>query len=183
MTEMAGALAAFRSVAGALLLATAPVSAATPDDPAATVPASREDARIAGQLKALDYQYVVTEDRDYRLIFEIGDDKRTQAVVANSNTEFYNQAELREIWSIALKVAAPIDPLLADRLLKANNNVKLGAWREWPGDKVGERQEIYIVFAAQIDAKAPNEVLDATLNLVSQTADDLEKELTQQDER
>lgn len=179
--------------AGALLVAATPAGAAntdaatpapaTKEAPAtAPVPVAMEDPRVAAQLKALGYQYAVTEDQDYRLIIQITDDKRAQTVVVNSNTEVYDRAEIREVWSTALKAVSPIDPALAERLLKANNTVKMGAWREWPGARVGASQEIYIVFAAQIDANAPEEVLAATIHLVSQTADALEKELAQKDE-
>jgi hypothetical protein len=172
--------------AGALLVAATPLVAATNTATLGSDPSlgsdPKEDTRIATQLKELAYKYVVTEDKDYRMIIQIADDKRVQTVVANSNTEVYDKAEIREIWSIALKAVSPIDPALAERLLKANNTVKMGAWREWPGDKVGDQQDIYIVFAAQIDANAPQEVLEATLHLVSQTADALEKELAQKDE-
>ncbi len=166
---------------GALLIAATAAVAAT-IDVAPTAPAPMQDPRIAVQLKALSYQYAVTEDQDYRLIIQIADEKRAQTVVVNSNTEVYDQAQIREVWSIALKAVSPIEPALAERLLKANNTVKMGAWREWPGAKVGASQEIYIVFAAQIDANAPQEVLAATIHLVSQTADALEKELAQQDD-
>jgi len=140
------------------------------------------DARIAAQLKALKYGYEMTADQDYKLVFEVGDEHRTQAVVVNSNTEFYDKYEIREIWSPALTVSDPIDPALASRLLRANNSVKVGAWRIWPAAKNGDTQEIYVVFAAQIDARASKEVLAATLDMVAQTADQLEKELTQKDD-
>lgn len=179
--------------AGALLVAATAAIAATTDvatpapatqeTPATTpAPVPTEDPRIAAQLKALSYQYAVTEDQDYRLIIQIADDKRAQTVVVNSNTEVYDKAEIREVWSIALQAVNPIEPALAERLLKANNTVKMGAWREWPGAKVGASQELYVVFAAQIDANAPQEVLAATIHLVSQTADALEKELAQKDD-
>ncbi len=198
MTEMQIRTSVAKLLAGALLLAAIsliaaaneipPAAPATQEAPAAApAPVPAADPRIAAQLEALGYQYAMTADNDYRLIIQIAgeesQEKRAQAVVANSNTESYNKAQIREVWSIALKVASPIDPALADRLLKANNTVKMGAWREWPGEKADDKQVIYIVFAAHIDAHAPQELLEATLNLVSQTADALEKEFTHKDER
>ena len=137
---------------------------------------------MAARLKALKYNYEITADKDFKLVFEVGDEKRTQAVVINSNTETYDKYEIREVWSPALSVDEPVDAALVNRLLRANNTVKIGAWRTWPGDKKGDVQEVYIVFAAQIDANAAAEVLAATLDMVAQTADQLEKELTQKDD-
>jgi hypothetical protein len=158
--------------------AAAPTSAAAP---AAAPPGT--DPRIATALKALGYTYDVTEDKDYKLVFETGDDKRTQLVVINSNTEFYDQLEIREVWSPALLVEDPLDTALAMRLLRANDKYKLGAWRVWPADKSGDKPQVYVVFAAQIDANAPDSVLSATLDMVSHTADELEKEIAKADER
>jgi len=158
--------------------AAAPTPAATP----APAPAGT-DPRIATALKALGYTYDVTEDKDYKLVFEIGDDKRTQLVVINSNTEFYDKLEIREVWSPALLVEDPLDAALAMRLLRANDKYKLGAWRVWPADKSGDKPQVYVVFAAQIDANAPDSVLSATLDMVSHTADELEKEIVKSDER
>jgi hypothetical protein len=140
------------------------------------------DPRVAAQLKALKYAYEITADQDYKLVFEVGDEHRTQAVVVNSNTEFYDRFEIREVWSPALTVQEPIDPALASRLLRANNTVKIGAWRIWPAAKKEGPEELYVVFAAQIDARAPKETLAATLDMVAQTADLLEKELTGKDD-
>jgi len=166
-----------RCVLIALLLGAIPLAVA------AQSPAPAADARIAAQLKSLNFTYVVTEDGDYRLVIEIGDRKRTQLVVVNSNTEFYDKVEIREVWSTALLVNDPVDAALAGRLLKANDTLKLGAWRVWPAEENGDTAQVYIVFAAQIDASATEEMLAAALSMVAETADALEKEITVVDVR
>jgi hypothetical protein len=157
-----------------------PAAAAPPAPSPAPTPAGT-DPRIATALKALGYTYDVTEDKDYKLVFEVSDDKRSQLVVINSNTEFYDKLEIREVWSPALLVDDPLDAELAMRLLRANDKYKLGAWRVWPADKRDGKPQVYVVFAAQIDANAPDSVLSATLDMVSHTADDLEKEVAGND--
>jgi len=166
-----------RRVLIALLVGAIPLAVA------AQTPAPPADARIAAQLKSLNYKYDVTDDGDYRLVIEMSDRKRTQLVVVNSNTEVYDKVEIREVWSTALLVDEAVDAALARRLLKANDTLKLGAWRVWPADKTGDTARVYIVFAAQIDASATEEMLAAALAMVAQTADALEKEITGVDER
>jgi hypothetical protein len=146
-------------------------------------PAPAADPRIAAELKALNDKFEITDDRDYRLVFEIGDGQRTQLVIVNSNTEFFDKVEIRDVWSTALLVSAPLDAALAERLLKANDTLKLGAWRVWPAQSKGDSAQAYIVFAAQIDANASQEMLAAALAMVAQTADALEKEITGADAR
>jgi len=107
------------------LLAALPLLAGeneTPEPPVASAPAaSVADPRVATALKSLGYEYSLTADQDYKLIFEVSNDKRTQVVIVNSNTEIFDKAEIREIWSPALTVDDPIDAALAQRLLKAND--------------------------------------------------------------
>lgn len=157
----------------------------TPEPPSSSAPAATAavaDPRVATVLKALGYEYSMTADQDYRLVFEVSDDKRTQVVIVNSNTEMFDKAEIREVWSPALTIDDPIDAALAQRLLRANDTYKLGAWRLWSVEKKGEKAQLYVVFAVQIDANAPAPMLSAALDIVSQKADELEKELAKDDE-
>jgi hypothetical protein len=173
----------------AALIAAPPLLAGeneTPQPPAAATPASpappSADPRVAAALKTLGYEYSLTADQDYKLVFEVGDDKRTQVAIVNSNTEIFDKAEIREVWSPALVVDDPIDAALAQRLLKANDTYKIGAWRLWPTDKDGNKPQLYVVFAAQIDANAPDSMLSAALDMVTQKSDELEKEIAKVDE-
>ncbi|MGH8262912.1 MAG: hypothetical protein ACRET4_05505 [Steroidobacteraceae bacterium] len=155
-----------------------PPGASAPANTAATVP----DPRVATALKSLGYEYSLTADQDFKLVFEVSDDKRTQVVIVNSNTEIFDKAEIREVWSPSLTIDDPIDAAFAQRLLKANDTYKLGAWRLWSVDKKSAKPELYVVFAAQIDANAPASMLSAALDMVSQKADELEKEIAKVDE-
>jgi hypothetical protein len=155
----------------------------TPAAPGTSAPAApAADPRVATALKALGYEYSLTADQDYKLIFEVSDDKRTQVVIVNSNTETFDKAEIREIWSPALTVDDPIDAALAQRLLKANDTYKLGAWRLWSVDRKGDKAQLYVVFAVQIDANSPSPMLSAALDMATQKADELEKEIAKVDE-
>ena len=168
------------------LLAALPLLAGeneTPEPPVASAPAaSVADPRVATALKSLGYEYSLTADQDYKLIFEVSNDKRTQVVIVNSNTEIFDKAEIREIWSPALTVDDPIDAALAQRLLKANDTYKLGAWRLWSVEKKVDKAQLHVVFAVQIDANAPASMLSAALDMATQKADGLEKEIAKVDE-
>jgi len=171
-------------------LAAAPPSLAGDNEsavpPGASAPANTAapmaDPRAATALKSLGYEYSLTADQDFKLVFEVSDDKRTQVVIVNSNTEIFDKAEIREVWSPALTVDDPIDAALAQRLLKANDTFKLGAWRLLSVEEKGGKPQLFVVFAAQIDANAPASMLSAALDMVSQKADELEKEIAKVDE-
>ncbi|MGH8062015.1 MAG: hypothetical protein ACREO7_08385 [Pseudoxanthomonas sp.] len=140
-----------------------PAHAQAPGKPAA-------DAGIKAQLAELDYQYEVDEDNDFKLVFEVGEEGRSQIVYILSSVESYGAHKVREIWSPAYEsptedFAAPI----ANRLLEASNSAKLGGW---------VKQGRNAVFVVKIAADASKEALDDAISAASGLADEMEAELT-----
>jgi len=128
------------------------------------------DAGIKAQLAALDYQYEVDADNDFKLVFEVGEEGRSQIVYILSAVESYGAHKVREIWSPAYEsatgdFAAPI----ANRLLEASNSAKLGAW---------VKQGRNAVFVVKIAADASKEALDDAIGAASGLADEMEAELS-----
>lgn len=131
---------------------------------------STADAGIKAQLAALDYQYEVDEDNDFKLVFEVGEEGRSQIVYILSAVETYGEHKVREIWSPAYEAAgddfaAPI----ANRLLEASNSAKLGGW---------VKQGRNAVFVVKIPADAGKEALDDAISAASGLADAMEAELS-----
>lgn len=143
------------------------VQAQTP----AAKPAAVPDARIASQLKALDYQYEVDEDGDYKLVFDVdAQGKRTQLVLVRSAVEDYAGFKVREIWSVGYKAGKEGFPgAVANRLLEASMDSKMGGWGK-QGDTA--------LFIVRIAADAGKDALDAALIAALNSADDMEAELT-----
>ena len=140
-----------------------PVHAQDPENPLRT-PASRRN------WLQLDYQYEVDEDNDFKLVFEVGEEGRSQIVYILSAVESYGAHKVREIWSPAYEsatddFAAPI----ANRLLEASNSAKLGGW---------VKQGRNAVFVVKIAADASKEALDDAISAASGLADEMEAELS-----
>lgn len=149
------------ALAGALTGATGTAFAADPD-------------RAVGRLlDGLEYTYEVDEDGDYKLIFDMEND-RTQLVFVRSSVETYGSHHIREIWSPGYKSPGPQFPaLVGNRLLEDSNASKLGAWV-----KQGEMA----MFVVKIDADASAQVLSDAIDAASKSADAIELELTSKDE-
>ena len=140
-----------------------PAHAQNPEKPAV-------DTGIKTQLAALDYQYEVDGDNDFKLVFEVGDEGRSQIVYILSSVESYGEHKVREIWSPAYEsatddFAAPI----ANRLLEASSSAKLGGW---------VKQGRNAVFVVKIAADASKEALDDAISAASGLADAMEAELS-----
>ena len=131
---------------------------------------SPADAGIKAQLEQLDYKYEVDDDNDFKLVFKIGDDDRSQIVYIRSPVETYGEHRVREIWSPAYKSPTDDFPaLIANRLLEDADTKKLGGW---------VKQDQYAIFVVKIPADADKEALDDALDAAMAAADEMEAELT-----
>ena len=128
------------------------------------------DAGIKAQLEQLGYEYEVDDDNDFKLVFKIGDEDRSQIVYIRSPVETYGEHRVREIWSPAYKSPTDDFPaLIANRLLEDADTKKLGGW---------VKQDQYAIFVVKIDASADKEALDDALDAAMSAADSMEAELT-----
>lgn len=131
----------------------------------------KPDPAIAKQLKALDYQYEIDEDGDYKMTFDVDDEgKRTQLVFVRSAIEDYAGFKVREIWSPGYKASNDGFPTaVANRLLEASMSSKMGGWG---------KQGNTAVFIVRVASNADNEALDAAITAAINSADEMEAELT-----
>ena len=146
-------------LAGLLVAAAVPAYAATPD------------AGVEKQLKSLGYGYKVDDDGDFGVVFDTDEDgTRSQLAYVRSSVQSYGSLRIREIWSPGYKVPTGGMPAsVAIRLLKANQESKLGAWT-LQGD--------YAVYVVQLPADASEDALRDSLAIAIQSADEIEAELT-----
>ncbi len=148
-------------VAASLIAAAGSAMAAEPD---------RATGRL---LDTLEYKYEIDDDGDYRLIFDMDND-RTQLVFVRSNVETYGSHHVREIWSPGFKSPTPqFTALVANRLLEDSNDAKLGSW---------VKQGDLAMFVVKIDADASAQVLSDAIDAAAKSADEIELELTSKDE-
>ena len=127
------------------------------------------DARIRPQLDQLGINYDIDEDGDYRVLYETKGG-RTQIAFVRSKTYQLNDLEIREIWSIAYVAPDGNIPMpIANMLLEDSFIRKLGAWVKYEGSAM---------FVAKISAKADNKTLLTALEVVLNTADEIEEKLS-----
>ncbi|HEX8139280.1 MAG TPA: hypothetical protein VF544_17085 [Pyrinomonadaceae bacterium] len=150
------------------------------------------DARVRAALDKIGYKYELNAANDYKLVpieTERAGTKadgtpvfRTQLVYVNSNTERYGTLEIREVLAPVMIVPGPLPADVANRLLRENNQVKLGAWRLVAITTGPNAGKSLAMFAAQINADADPESLRLTIKSVILIADRMEKELTGTDD-
>ncbi|MGH8025552.1 MAG: hypothetical protein ACREO0_02390 [Pseudoxanthomonas sp.] len=154
------------SLALAIGLGLAVIAPLSAQETEKTVP----DADIRAQLTELGYKYELDEDNDFKLVFEVGDEGRSQIVYVLSAVETYGNHSVREIWSPAYE--SPTEDFsgpVANRLLEASNSAKLGAW---------VKQGKNAMFVVKIASNASKEALDDAIDAAVKLADEMENELT-----
>lgn len=134
------------------------------------------DKRIEGILNAADLKFTIDSDGDFKVGNRF-DSGRTHWIFVNSNTEQYGNLEIREVWSVGFISDGQLSPTIMRKLLKKNDEMKLGSWKI--GNMNGKELAI---FYAQIAADTDQATLLRALQLVSEAADDMEKELTGKDD-
>jgi hypothetical protein len=143
----------------ALLLAFAAPSAqaGTPPDPA-----------VKAALDAQKVKYDIDEDGDFKITFDMGND-RSQLVWVRSSTSTYGALKVREVWSPGYKSDKPLSAAIANRLLEHSHGMILGGWT---------KQKAYAMFVVKIPANATAKQLRDAAEAAADAADQIEKELT-----
>lgn len=132
----------------------------------------KADPSVGRQLDQLGHKYEVDDEGDYKLVFGLGEaeDSRSQLVYVRSPVESYGALRIREIWSPAYLSATDAFPApVANRLLEATQESKLGAWA---------KQGRYAVFVVKLPADASAAQLDDAIEAALQSADGMEASLT-----
>ena len=137
--------------------------------------AQAADPRVETALDQLELSYSLTDDNTYKMTLNVGDN-RTHLLFVNSRTETYQNTEIREIWAPAYRSAQALQPHLANRLLKDSYQKKMGAWQTSQSDGI-----YYVTFVAKIPVDLDLQSLGNILVLVVETADEMERELSDED--
>jgi hypothetical protein len=136
----------------------------------------KPDQRLLDALEAEDLKHTVQENGEISVTIEWSNDGgRTQLVRMQSDTFSWSNNEYRDIYSIAFKTAdgGDVERKLASRLLRENNDSKLGFWG---------MQEDTVFSIARLPAKATPSQLREAIFFVAEKADDLEKEILTTDD-
>jgi hypothetical protein len=133
------------------------------------------DPRVGADLKAAELAYSI-DGGDYRLKYDL-DGGRSQLVWVASSTATLDKLEIRDVWSVAYRAKGQLPHDMAMRLLTENARMILGAWQVNQG-----KDEYLVVFSAPVSATADASTLEEVIEVVTLSADRIEKELTGKDE-
>lgn len=133
------------------------------------------DIRVQQALDALDLNYEIEEDGQYKIGVQF-EDYRTQIAWIDSDTTTLGSMEIREILSPAYLIDGIIPPDITNHLLQDNAQKKLGAWQVYQ-----DHEQAIVVFTVQIDANGSADELETSLYAVLDSADQMEQELTSDD--
>lgn len=97
----------------------------------------------------------------------------TQSVFVAKETEYYRRAEVRRIWSLATVTKESPGAELMMRLMRQNAATKIGAWSV----EKNASDEFMVLYVAKLDATAPDEALEGTIDYVARIAGAMAKEL------
>jgi hypothetical protein len=132
-------------------------------------PAAQADPSIAPLLDQLGYEYEIDGDGDYKLVMAMDGSERSQLVFVRSPVESYGSYRVREVWSPAYKAAGGAFPgPVANRLLEASNDLKLGSWVKNDG---------HALLVIKLDAQASAAALQEAITAAVTSADEMEQEL------
>ncbi|TWU51628.1 S1 family peptidase [Rubripirellula reticaptiva] len=140
----------------------------------ALLDSSWKQAPIASKklLQDADIQHTVTAAGHYQVDHPLAD-KTTQTVFVAKDTEYFERADVRKIWSLVQVSKDQPSTELMNRLLRQSSVTKIGAWAIEKND-AGEHLVIYV---AKLDATAPDEAIKGTIEYVARIAAAMAKEL------
>lgn len=137
---------------------------------AAATPAAAQDKGLEAKLNAQGIKYEIDEDGDYKLGVSWSNEGRSQLVFVSGRTETVGGITVREVFSPAAIVKQhDVDGAKALALLEASGQTKLGSWEIRGG---------VLYYVAKVFDDITAKELDTVINIVSESADDKEIELT-----
>ncbi len=154
-----------KSCVAALVVLSAAVPAAAQDKAPRIA-----DPKIASLLQEVDLKYEVDEDKDYKIVFDYSDDKRSQVVFVDSDVETVDGTNIRSVFAPAANIKkTPLSKKQLDTLLVEAGKMRWGQW-EVMGD--------YLYYTIKMMEPFSAKQLDSALRFVSEIADNKEIELS-----
>lgn len=153
----------------ALCAASAPPAQPKPAAPEAAGAPSAEARALEKQFKALGLIYDVTEVGDYSIVYAITGEGRSHEVRVRPQTSAFDALVIREVFAVAHEYSGPVPSEVAAELLALNSTYIIGAWSV---------EDSAVIFIARIAADASDAELQAAMDAVVLTADEMENRLS-----
>ncbi len=127
---------------------------------------------ITDVLTRTELDYTEHETGHYEIKFGEKDDEK-QSVFITKEVEYYERADVRKIWSLALLTKAAPSAETAMKLLEQSARTKLGGWAVEKTDQ----GDYLIIYNAKIDATAAPDAVRSTMEYVAELTRSMKKEL------
>ena len=152
------------------------LAAATPST-AQIAAKSKGDPRVRTLLTELKLKYQEMPNGDFRLVMGVAND-RTHMVIVESTTNRLGIFEIRDIWALGLKSQRMPDADVLARLLTDSARRKVGGW------EIHEQEGgvCVAIFNVKSSADCDAEALKTLIEVVAQSADEVEKAILETDE-
>lgn len=126
-------------------------------------------------LRERELNFEVDDDGDYKMVFETGEG-RSQLVFVRSAFERYEDYKTIRVISVAY-TGGLTKPMMTDLLLRHH---KVGAWLV---ERVNETAKFHVLYVAQLPADIMATDFESCVRGVALTADELERDWSDVDER
>jgi len=135
------------------------------------------DPKLAAALDEQGVIYTVNDEGNFVVDYQMdADENRSQRVFVVSRSSSYRNAELREIWSVAVVLKDYPDEELMYYLLTVNSGIKVGAWAIEEFD-----DELWILYTIKVPVDLGSAALADLIYFVAEMCDELEAELVGDD--
>lgn len=98
---------------------------------------------------------------------------KTQTVFVAKETEYFQRADIRKIWSLVSVTKEAPSAELTMRLLRQSSVTKIGSW----AIEKNSNGEFMVIYVSKLDATAPDEALKGTIEYVARIANAMSNDL------
>jgi hypothetical protein len=127
---------------------------------------------ITNLLTRTDLTYTEHETGHYEVEFGEKDDDK-QSVFITKDVEYYERADVRKIWALALMTQEVPSSETTMKLLEQSARTKLGAWAIEKTD----RGDYLIIYSVKLDATAAPDAVRSSMEYVAELTRSMKKEL------
>ncbi|MEZ6124110.1 MAG: serine protease [Planctomycetaceae bacterium] len=127
-------------------------------------------------LKRAELTYTEVQKDVLEVSFE-QKDKQAQTVFVAKDVEYFQQADIRKVWSLASNTKEAPSAELTTKLLEQSGRTKLGGWTL----EKSKDGEFLLIYVCKIDATATPQALKSTMEYVAQLTHLTKKDLAPAD--
>lgn len=128
---------------------------------------------VTDVLTKAELEYKQHPTGHFEIELETGEEDRKQTVFITKDIEYYERADIRKIWSLALTTREAPTLETTMKLLNQSARTKLGSW----SIEQTENGDYLYIYCAKIDATATPDAVKSTMQYVAKLTSSMQKEL------